>query len=131
MTELKNMDSGIVITSFVSLKEKQEVIRTIHKTLDGRQLVSRFGEPAVSYWRVYIPSYNWSYALTTGTNTRDEQAFGTTFFLGKTVPGLKFTTPPANGAAIEASYQLELPFKTSNNLLRFTCSLLLSRGEGS
>lgn len=83
------------------------------------------------YWRVYIPSYNWSYALTTGTNTRDEQAFGTTFFLGKTVPGLKFTTPPANGAAIEASYQLELPFKTSNNLLRFTCSLLLSRGEGS
>ncbi|HOT60202.1 MAG TPA: hypothetical protein PLJ83_11125 [Spirochaetales bacterium] len=83
------------------------------------------------YWRVFIPSYNWSYGLTTGTNTRDEQAFGTTFFLGKTVPGLKFTTPPANGAAIEASYQLELPFKTSNNLLRFTCSLLLSRGEGS
>lgn len=83
------------------------------------------------YWRVFIPSYNWSYALTTGTSTRDEQAFGTTFFLGKTLPGLKFTTPPANGAAIEASYQLELPFKTSNNLLRFTCSLLLSRGEGS
>ena len=83
------------------------------------------------YWRVFIPSYSWSYALQTGTNTRDEQAFGTTFFLGKTVPGLKFTTPPANGAAIEASYQLELPFKTSNNLLRFTCSLLLSRGEGS
>ena len=49
MTELKDMDSGIVITSFVSLKEKQEVIRTLHKTLDGRQLVSRFGEPAVSY----------------------------------------------------------------------------------
>lgn len=49
MTELKNMDNGIVITPFVSLKEKQEVIRTHHKTLDGRQLVSRFGEPAVSY----------------------------------------------------------------------------------
>lgn len=49
MTELKNMDTGIVITSFVSLKEKQEVIRTLHRTLDGRQLVSRFGEPAVSY----------------------------------------------------------------------------------
>ena len=83
------------------------------------------------YWRVFIPSYNWSYGLTTGTNTRDEQAFGTTFFLGKTVSGLKFTTPPPDGAAIEASYQFELPFKTSNNLLRFTCSLILSRGEGS
>ena len=49
MTELKDIDSGIVITPFVSLKEKQEVIRTLHKRLDGRQLVSRFGEPAVSY----------------------------------------------------------------------------------
>ena len=83
------------------------------------------------YWKVFISNYSWSYALVTGTNTRDEQAFGTTFFLGKTVPGLKFTTPPPSGAAIEASYQLELPFKTSNNLLRFTCSLLLARGEGS
>lgn len=49
MTELKDMDNDTVITPFVSLKEKQEVIRTLHKTLDGRQLVSRFGEPAVSY----------------------------------------------------------------------------------
>ncbi|OPZ15843.1 MAG: hypothetical protein BWZ04_03263 [Firmicutes bacterium ADurb.BinA205] len=49
MTELKDIDNGIVITPFVSLKEKQEVIRTLHKTLDGRQLISRFGEPAVSY----------------------------------------------------------------------------------
>lgn len=49
MTELKNMDNGIVISPFVSLKEKQEVIRTIHTTIDGRQLISRFGEPAVSY----------------------------------------------------------------------------------
>lgn len=55
MTELKNMDNSVIITSFVSLKEKQEVIRTIHKTLDGRQLISRFGEPAVSYeLTVYI-----------------------------------------------------------------------------
>lgn len=83
------------------------------------------------YWRVFIPSYSWSYSLQYNTTTREEQAFGTTFFLGKTVPGLKFTVPPASGAAIEASYRLELPFKTSNNLLRFTCSLLLSKGEGS
>ncbi len=49
MTELKDMDNSVIITSFVSLKEKQEVIRTLHRTLDGRQLVSRFGEPAASY----------------------------------------------------------------------------------
>lgn len=49
MTELKDTDNSFIITPFVSLKEKQEVIRTLHRTLDGRQLVSRFGEPAVSY----------------------------------------------------------------------------------
>lgn len=49
MTELKDMDNSVIITPFVSLKEKQEIIRTLHRTLDGRQLVSRFGEPAVSY----------------------------------------------------------------------------------
>ncbi len=49
MTELKNMDTGVVVTTFVSLREKQEVIRTIHRTLDGSQLVSRFGDPAISY----------------------------------------------------------------------------------
>lgn len=49
MTELKDIDNSVIITPFVSLKEKQEIIRTLHRTLDGRQLVSRFGEPAVSY----------------------------------------------------------------------------------
>ena len=49
MTELKDIENGIVITPFVSLKEKQEVIRTLHRTIDGRQLISRFGEPAISY----------------------------------------------------------------------------------
>ena len=48
--------------------------------------------------------------------------------LGKTVPGLKFTTPPAAGASITASFALEYPFKTANNLLRFTYSVQLQRG---
>ncbi len=90
-----------------------------------------FNLTSARYWKVFIPSYSWSYALVTGTSTRDEQAFGTTFFLGKTVPGLRFFAPPPSGTAVEASYQIELPFKTSNNLLRFTCSLILSRGSGS
>jgi hypothetical protein len=50
------------------------------------------------------------------------------FFLGRTVPGLKFTTPPPAGAAIDATYSLEYPFKTANNLLRFTYSIQLQRG---
>jgi hypothetical protein len=44
-------------------------------------------------------SYNWTYNLYYQSfPTRDGQSFGSTFFLGKTVPGLKFTTPPAAGA---------------------------------
>ena len=74
-------------------------------------------------------SYNWTYNLYYQSfPTRDGQSFGSTFFLGKTVPGLKFTTPPADGAAITASFALEYPFKTENNLLRFTCSVQLQRG---
>lgn len=74
-------------------------------------------------------SYNWTYNLYYQSfPSRDGQSFGTTFFLGKTVQGLKFIEPPSTGAAITASYALEYPFKTENNLLRFTCSIQLQRG---
>jgi len=74
-------------------------------------------------------SYSWTYNLYYQSfPTRDGQSFGSTFFLGKTVPGLKFTSPPAAGASITASFALEYPFKTANNLLRFTYSVQLQRG---
>jgi hypothetical protein len=74
-------------------------------------------------------SYNWTYNLYYQSfPTRDGLSFGSTFFLGKTVPGLKFTTPPTAGASITASFALEYPFKTANNLLRFTYSVQLQRG---
>lgn len=74
-------------------------------------------------------SYNWTYNLYYQSfPTRDGQSFGSTFFLGKTVPGLKFTSPPAAGASITGSFALEYPFKTANNLLRFTYSVQLQRG---
>lgn len=74
-------------------------------------------------------SYNWTYSLYYQSfPSRDGQSYGSTFFLGRTVPGLKFMVPPAPGTAITASYALEYPFKTINNLLRFTYSLQLQRG---
>lgn len=74
-------------------------------------------------------SYNWTYNLYYQSfPTRDGLSFGSTFFLGKTVPGLNFTTPPTAGASITASFALEYPFKTANNLLRFTYSVQLQRG---
>lgn len=85
------------------------------------------------YWRVYVKGYSWTYNLENNNNvgTRDNipasQARGT-FFLGKSVPGLKLKTPPAAGEAVGVSYKLNIPFKTENNLIRLTCSLVLQRG---
>lgn len=44
-----NRDTNEEITRFVSLLEKQEVIRTIHITLDGQQYIQRIGAPTISY----------------------------------------------------------------------------------
>ncbi len=77
---------------------------------------------------LYIPSYNWSYSIIRSSILRDGQSYCCTFFLGKSVPGLKLTNPPAAGETITASYAIEYPFKTENNLLRFTCSIQLQRG---
>ena len=49
MALLKNLDTNDEITQFVSLKQNQEVIRIIHKTLDGSQHIQRFGEPTKAY----------------------------------------------------------------------------------
>jgi hypothetical protein len=49
MASLKNADKNEQITKFVSLNEKQEVIRIIHKTLDGASHIQRIGEPSKSY----------------------------------------------------------------------------------
>lgn len=79
--------------------------------------------PIVSarYWRVYIKGSSWSYYLESGNsltgrdNTTNVRG---TFFLGKSVPGLKLKTPPAPGETVEVSYKLDVPFKTANNLMR-------------
>jgi len=48
MALLINKDTDETITIYVSLNEKQEVIRIVHKTLDGTQHIQRIGEPTKS-----------------------------------------------------------------------------------
>ena len=43
-------------------------------------------------------------------------------------PGLKFTNPPADGAAIEMDCSLDRPIKNENWVLDFSCSVEFSRG---
>ncbi len=49
MAKLINLDTTEEITQYVSLMEKQEVIRAIHNTLDGNQYIQRIGTPIISY----------------------------------------------------------------------------------
>ena len=49
MSYLKNADTNTLITRFVSLEEKQEVIRTAQTLLSGGVYIQRIGEPTVSY----------------------------------------------------------------------------------
>lgn len=82
------------------------------------------------YWRFYISDYSWSYRLYYDSpGTRDNNPdMRASCFLGKSVPGLKLKTAPASNEIVEVSYAIDVPFKTSNNLLRMTCSIQLQRG---
>ena len=85
------------------------------------------------YWRMYSKGNTWYYYLfkdnTLGwrDNTPANYVKGT-FFLGKSVPGLKLKNPPAAGETVEVSYKLDVPYKTENNIIRMTFSVALQRG---
>ena len=49
MAVLLNMDTNEEITPFISILPKQEVTRTIQKTLDGATHIQRIGQPNISY----------------------------------------------------------------------------------
>ena len=49
MTYLKNKDTNILITRFVSFRKTQDIIRTVQTALDGTEYLTRFGVPTVHY----------------------------------------------------------------------------------
>lgn len=49
MAVLLNMDTNEEITPFISVLSKQEVTKTIQKTLDGATHIQRIGQPNISY----------------------------------------------------------------------------------
>ena len=48
MAYLKNTETDVQITRFISLTTKQEVIRIVQQTLDGAKHIQRIGRPASS-----------------------------------------------------------------------------------
>ena len=49
MSMLTNLDTNEEITPFISILPKQDVIKTIQKTLDGATHIQRIGQPNISY----------------------------------------------------------------------------------
>lgn len=49
MARLTNLDLSEEITPFISVLPKQEVIKTVQKTLDGATHIQRIGQPNISY----------------------------------------------------------------------------------
>jgi hypothetical protein len=85
------------------------------------------------YWRIYIPSYTWVYPLRQSDWGKSVNGinFYATFFLGAQTPGLKFLTAPALNAVITADFDIDVIFKTTNNVLRFQWAIEVGFGEGS
>lgn len=85
------------------------------------------------YWRVFIPDYTWAYPLhqsNWGKNVNG-LTYYPTFFLGACTPGLKFLNPPAPNAVITADFDIDVIFKTNNNVLRYQWAIEVGFGEGS
>lgn len=57
MASLQNVDSDEIITNHVSLKEKQEVIRSTQTLLSGEVYIQRIGSPSVNYEVVAYVNY--------------------------------------------------------------------------
>ncbi len=49
MAVLLNMDTNEEITPYISISTKQDVTKTIQKTLDGATHIQRIGQPNISY----------------------------------------------------------------------------------
>lgn len=69
MALLRNEDTGTDITRFITLEEKQSVIRTEWQTLDGRTYLQRYGNPTVTYEIVVYVNYAGKQLLFTAEDT--------------------------------------------------------------
>ncbi len=87
-----------------------------------------FDAVSARYWKIWSNGQTWVYDYAQEYTIENGVRVTCTFFLGYTTPGLKFTTPPAQNSVITASYNLDRPFKTSNNLVRLGITLQLQRG---
>ena len=80
-----------------------------------------FAAVTARYWRIFVPSYTWTVALNSGTSVKDGGIATTNkMALGYTGPAIRFVNPPADGAVVSASYCIDIPYKTANNLIRYT-----------
>lgn len=74
------------------------------------------------YWRLRVTNVSWSYDIT------HTPQLWPNLCIWKEEPGLVFTNPPADGAAIEIDCTIDRPIKNENWVLDFSCAVQFTRG---
>lgn len=90
----------------------------------GRIAIDITLSPAVQarYWRLRVTNVSWNYDTTHRANLWPNLC------IWKEEPGLVFTTPPEDGAAIELDCTIDRPIKNENWVLDFSCAVQFARG---
>ena len=84
-----------------------------------------FDDATARYWRVY-PSSGTLHCFCYKNSGNGDGA--SHFGLGFSRPGLHFHTAPANGTVITADYDIDVPYKTENNVIKMVVTISLQRG---
>lgn len=79
--------------------------------------VFKFEPVSARYWRYRM------FAVTSAGQTNLLQAYGAKCFFGHVGEGIKFSTPPADGAEITIKATVQHPFKTSDYVIDCSCSI--------
>ena len=95
-----------------------------NRSENGRQSIDVTLSPAVQarYWRLRVTNVSWSY------DTSHSAQSWPNLSIWKEEPGIVFTNPPADGAAIEMDCTIDRPIKNENWVLDFSCAVQFTRG---
>ena len=125
MISLSNTELNTLVIEY---SDDNENWNTVTWTRDGT--VYKWTDTSARYWRIYVSNYTWNQRLENSQDYRNLDGTSTAakVFLGRAATSLHFTNPPAADSIITANYQLDVPYKTENNLIRISVVITLGRG---
>lgn len=126
--------------------ENWQIINSTVSRTSRYDIIYSWAPTAARYWRFYIPNKSYTVSLRhatpgiyngdPGSYDHDQDRYGIRsynlggfFHLGFSHPGLKFNSPPPANSNIEISYKINVPYKTTNTIIRISFSITLEQVE--